>query len=300
MAEFTASHFADLCSRGPVREQIETIETSRKAALGRFWLYLLAGFGGGGLLGVLVGGQIGAVLFVLALIAGGIAAWLPLSRASESIKHPVLHSLAEQGGMTFVPTNFDPPVFGEAHKPLFGSWLSSATFSDLFYGEDTDGRRFAVYEATLMRGHGKHRHQVFTGQIYAFQRRRRQQGAIVVVPDKGIFNFFKPAGGFERVKFEADPAFEKKFEVYADHPHEASLLFGDPALRQSLLQLRETSKRILVYVGPEDVLAAVWGKNRFEPGSMFRSRGGEERVRLMFDDVCASLTVLNGLKTYLS
>ena len=300
MTEFAASDFNDLCRQGPVQTQIRTIEDSRKAALRKFWLYLLGGFACGVLLLVLVGGQIGAILFVLALIGGAIAAWLPLAKASESIKHPVLHSLAEQGGMTFVPTGFDPPVFAEAHKSLFGSWLSSATFSDLFYGEDPDGRRYAIYEATLMRGHGKHRHQVFTGQVYAFQRRRQQQGAIVVVPDKGIFNFFKPAGGFERVKFEADPAFEKKFEVYADHPHEASLLFGNPALRQSLLQLRETSKRILVYVGPEDVLVAVWGKNRFEPGSMFRSRGGEERVRLMFDDVCASLAILGGLKTHLS
>ena len=300
MTELTASHFADLCRKGPVQAQIQTIESSRKAALGKFWLYLLAGIGAGILLWVLVGGEIGAVLFVLALIGGFIAAWIPLAKASESIKHPVLHSLAEQGGMTYVPHGFDPPVFAEAHKPLFGSWLSSSTFSDLFYGEDPDGLRYAIYEATLMRGHGRHRHQVFTGQIYAFQRRRRQSGAIVAVPDKGLFNFFKPAGGFDRVKFEADPAFEKKFEVYADHPHEASLMFGNPALRHSLMQLRETSKRILVFVGPEDALIAVWGKNKFEPGSMFRSRGGEERVRLMFDDVCASLEVMSGLRDQFS
>ena len=296
MAELNTAHFDDLCRQGPVQSQIQSIETNRKSALGRFWLYLLAGFGAGVLLWVLVGSTFGSILFVLALIGGGIAGWIPLAKAGESIKHPVLHSLAGQARMTFMPSGFDPPVFQESRRSLFGSWLSSATFSDLFYGTDQDGLNYAFYEATLMRGHGKHRHQVFGGQIYAFQRRRRQQGAVVAVPDRGIFNFFKPAGGFERVKFEEDPAFEKKFEVYASHPHEATMLFGNPALRHSLLQLRETSGRVLIYVGPEDALVAVWGKNKFEPGSMFTSRGGEERVRLMFDDVCASLRVMNGLR----
>jgi hypothetical protein len=300
MVEFTASHFNDLCNQGPIQSQIQTIEGSRKAALSKFWLYVLGGLGGGLVLG-LIGGSafnsaVGVVLFIVVLVGVSIFAWLPLAKTSESIKHPVLHSLAAQGGMTFVPHGFDPPVFAEAHQPLFGSWLSSAAFSDLFYGQDPDGHRFAFYEATLMRGHGKSRHQVFTGQIYAFQRRRSQQGAVVAVPDRGFFNFWKPSGGFERVKFENDPAFEQKFEIYATDPAEAMLLFGDASTRHLLIQLRDTGSRVLGYIGPQDALIAVWGKNRFEPGSMFKSLGGQERVRLMFDDVCASLQVLNGLR----
>ena len=46
------------------------------------------------------------------------------------------------------------------------------------------------------------------------------------------------------------------------------------------------------YVGPEDAFVAAPGKNRFEPGSMFRAVSGEQRVRPMFDDVCASLATL--------
>ena len=44
---------------------------------------------------------------------------------------------------------------------------------------------------------------------------------------------------------------------------------------------------------------AATGKNRFEAGSMFRSVSGEQRVRAMFDDVCAGLAVLRGLRAAL-
>lgn len=299
MIEFTASHFDELCRHGPVRAQIATIEQSRKSALGRFWLYGIGGLALAVLLGFLAGSTAGdtvgfVVLGALAVVAI-IAATMPLSKASEAIKHPVLEALAGQGGMTYLPSGFDPPVFAEAHKPLFGSWLSSSAFTDLFHGEDPEKSKFAFYEGTLSRGSGKHRRQVFSGQIYAFQRRRRATGQTVAVPDRGLFNFFKPSGGFERVRIENDPDFEKKFELYSTFPQEAAMLFGSVALRRLLLELRQ-SGRIFAYLGPEDVLVAVTGKNRFEPGSMFRSRGGEERVRLMFDDVCASLKIIRELK----
>ena len=123
-------------------------------------------------------------------------------------------------------------MIGEAKKPLFGSWLSHSGFTDLVYGEDSDGKRFAFYEGTLSQGHGKHRTQVFSGQFYAFQRRRTGSGQIVAVPDRGLFNFFKPSGGFQRVRFETDPDFEKKFEVYATDSAEGSMLFSSTSIRR--------------------------------------------------------------------
>lgn len=302
MVEFTASHFDDLCRQAPVQAQIGSIEQSRKSALGRFWLY---GLGGlvlavvlGWLAGAAAGETVGVFVFFVLLVAAIVAATRPLARASEAIKHPVLEALAAQGGMDYLPDGFDPPVFAEAHKPLFGSWLSSSSFTDLFHGQDPEGRRFAVYEGTLSRGSGKHRRQVFSGQIYAFQRRRRATGQTVAVPDRGLFNFFKPSGGFQRVRIENDPDFEKRFEIYSTFPQEAGMLFGSVALRRLLLELRQ-SGRIFAYVGPQDVLVAVTGRNRFEPGSMFRARGGGERVRSMFDDVCESLKILKELRAAL-
>jgi hypothetical protein len=56
---------------------------------------------------------------------------------------------------------------------------------------------------------------------------------------------------------------------------------------------------VFAHIGPEDVLVAIWGKNRFEPGSMFSSRPAEERAKQMFDEVCAALAVVRTLKATL-
>ncbi|HEY0130429.1 MAG TPA: DUF3137 domain-containing protein, partial [Allosphingosinicella sp.] len=190
-------------------------------------------------------------------------------------------------------------VFGSARALLFGGGgFSSETYTDLFNGTDEEGRGFAVYEACLQRRVGKNTHIVFSGQMYAVQRRPGAEGHTAIVPDKKIFNFWKPARDMERVRIEGDEAFEKKFEVYSTHPMEARELLFDTAFRTRLVGLRENG-RVFVYVGPEEALVAAKGKDRFEPGSMLRSKPGEERVKLMFDDVCASLDLLRALKAKL-
>lgn len=298
MIEYTDSHFSDLCRSGPVRERIGTLEETRRAAVRSFWLYLLGSLALAAaiIVSLTMGGwgMWGWILGIAVIIGGLILAILPLSRAGEGLKHPLLETLAGQGGMQYLPSGFDPPVYPEARNTLFGSWLSGQTFTDLFHGTDADGKRFALYEACLTRKSGKSTVTIFTGQVYAFQRRSRGGGTIAIVPDRGLFNFFKPAKGMERVKFDGDPDFEKKFEVYASHPSEALGLLGSDARRQ-LLQLRQAG-RVFAYAGPEDILVAAWGKNRFEAGSMFRSIAGEARARKMFDEVCESLGVLRALK----
>jgi hypothetical protein len=236
----------------------------------------------------------GMVLGIGVFVVAIIFAIIPLSKAGEALKHPVLETLAEKGGMTYMASGFDPPVYPDARKALFGNWLSSQTFTDLFHGTDSEGRRFAVYEGNLTRKQGKNTVTIFSGQMYAFQRRSRVSGEIVIVPDRGLFNFFKPLSGMERLKFENDPDFEKRFEVYAYHPHEAMGLLGTD-LRRKLLELRQAG-RVFAYVGPEDAFVAATAKNKFEAGSMFRATAGEERVRRMFDEVCESLSQLRALK----
>ena len=300
MIEFTTAHYDDLCRTGRVRIEIGALEEKRRAALRHFWIYLLGAIA----LAVAILATLATewpitaiILAVAVLIVGIVLATRPLSRAKEDLKLPVLETLAKQGDMEYLPDGFDPPVYPDAGRTLFGGGLSSQTFTDLFHGKDPEGRPFAVYEATLTRRQGKNTTTVFSGQVYAFQRRSKNSGAIAIMPDRSIFNFFKPAKGMERVKFDSDPDFERKFEVYAFQPHEALALLGTD-VRRALLELRQ-SGRVFGYVGEEDALVAVTGKNRFEPGSMFRSRSGEERVKAMFDDVCASLAVLRGLKAAL-
>ncbi len=299
MIEFTQRHFDDLCRDSTVRTEIGAIEEKRRSGLRRFWLLLAGSIA----LAIAIGWSLivydwptmGIILAFAVLIGGVILALAPLSAAKQGLKLPVLETLARHGGMEYVSGGFDPPVFAEAGRTLFGA-ITGSSFTDLFHGTDENGQRFAIYEGNLTRRAGKNTVTVFTGQLYAFQRRSRGGAEIAIVPDKGLFNFLKPSG-MARVKFETDPDFEKKFEVYAAEPTAAAMAVGGD-VRRRLLELRQQG-RVFAWVGPEDVLVATWGKDRFEPGSMFRARSGEERVKLMFDDVCASLTVLRGLKSVL-
>jgi uncharacterized protein DUF3137 len=301
MTEFNEDHFRALCRNGRVALEIGTIEEKRKDGLRKFWLFLLGGLA---LAAAIIWSMsspdmigFGAFLAIAAFIAGIVFGLLALGKAGQALKIPVLETLAEQGGLTFMEGGFDPPVYPDARKALFGNWLSSQTFTDLFYGTDAEGKRYALYEGTLMRSSGKNTHTVFSGQMYAWQRRARSGAEIVIVPDRGLFNFFKPLGGMTRVKFENDPEFEKKFEVYAYEPQQAQMAIGGD-VRRLLLELRQAG-RVFGYVGPEDAFVAATGKNKFEAGSMFRSVSGEQRARAMFDDVCAGLGVLRRLRTAL-
>lgn len=301
MIEFTNAHFDDLCRSGEVRSQIGTIEEKRKAAVAHFWRYLIVTI----LLTAAVAVTLiysdwlvaAALLAATVFVLGLILALRPLHDITEDLKLTVLETLARQGGMEFLPNGFDPPVYPDARRALFGAGLSGQSFSDLFHGTDADGRKFAVYEATLTRKSGKNTVTVFSGQIYAFQQRSKGSAETAILTDRSLFNFLKPASGMERVKFESDPLFESKFEIYSTHPASALGLIGTDT-RRTLLALREKGK-VMAYVGHEDVLVAVPGKNRFEPGSMFRSVAGQARARQMFDDVCASLATLRELKRVL-
>jgi hypothetical protein len=302
MIEYSEENFRELCRAGRVALEMSTIEDKRRDALRRFWISLAVVIALAATILWYMSDDdtlgFGIAIAILLLIVGGIVAALPLGRAGKALKLPVLETLAEKGGLTYMETGFDPPVYPEARKALFGNWLSSQNFTDLFHGADEDGRRFALYEGTLTRRQGKNTHTVFSGQMYAWQRRTKSGGEIVIVPDRGIFNFFKPVGGMERAKFESDPDFDAKFEVYAYEPQQAMMVIG-PDLRRLLLDLRQGG-RVFAYLGGEDAFVAATGKNKFEAGSMFRSLTGEQRVRAMFDDVCASLAMLRRLRAALN
>lgn len=303
MIQLTSGDYRALCAARAVRERIGALEGERRSAARKFWLR--------GSAGLLLAAAAAATLFesgwetsafiafVLILVAAMIAASLPLIAAKEGLKHPVLEEIARTAGLEYIPTGFVPPAFGPACALLFGSGgFSSETYTDLFDGKDEEGRGLAVYEACLQRRAGKNSYVVFSGQVYAIQRRPGKQGHTTIVPDRKLLNFWKPASDMERVKIEGDPAFEKKFEVYSTDPMEARELLFDTAFRARLLDLRKAG-RVFVYAGPEEALVAATGKDRFEPGSMLRARPGEERVKLMFDDVCASLGLLTEFKSKL-
>jgi hypothetical protein len=287
-----------------VRGQLETLESNRSGAFRTFWLVLIGG--------TIVAAGVTYLLFAvdfptLAFIAGILLlvvaigfAYSPLAKVGQGLKEPVLQELAAKAGMEYLASEFAPPLYPEAKKALFGAWISSEAFSDLFNGKDEQGRGVAVYEATLQRGSGRSRHIVFSGQLYALQQDVPSGAITVIVPDRGLFNFFKPSGGLERVKID-DEEFERRFEVYSTHEVEAKQLLFSSELRRALLDLGQGGRKgkVLAWFGPEGTLVAAAGADKFEPGSMFRSRDSQERTRSMYDDFCGSISILKRLRAAL-
>ena len=302
MRELVEADFEALLAAPAVRGCMEGFEERRELAARIFWRRLALGLLSS--LAVLLALRqlewetTAWILFLLALLAAFVVASLPLMGVKEGLKHPVLEALAGIAGMEFLPAQFVPPVFDRARRLLFGGGgFSSSTFTDLFNGTGEEGRGCAVYEACLQRRAGRNTYTVFQGQMYALQRRGVAEAWTLIVPDRKLLNFWKPASDMERVPVEEDEAFERRFEVYATN-HAAARGLVDAPLRALLLELRQ-SGRVFVYAGPEDALVAVWGKDRFEPGSMLRSRPAGVRVRAMFDDVRRSLDTLERLKAEL-
>ncbi|HEX4736770.1 MAG TPA: DUF3137 domain-containing protein [Allosphingosinicella sp.] len=302
MIELTTDCFNDICNDPAVRAQLSALEENRAAAVRRFWIWTVAAILLAGAAYISLGATgwqrfsfIAAILFLVLGIGLG---WSALSKVGEALKVPVLQALATKAGMQYLESGFSPPAYPEAQKALFGSWLNRQAFTDLFHGKDEEGRNFAVYEALLQRSSGKSEQTVFRGQIYAIERRPSSSATTVIVPDRGLFNFMKPMSGLERVESASDPEFEKRFETYSTSEAEARQLLFDSDLRQRLLNMRQAG-RVFVYVGPTDALVAATGSNRFEPGSMLRSRPGDDRVRSMVSDVCEALATLRALKAKL-
>ena len=293
--------FDELCRAPAVHGQLETMESIRSGAVRTFWLLLTASLAAAaGAYYVLSLADFPTIAFIAAILIfvfGAILAYTPLAKVGQGLKAPVVETLAAKAGMEYLASDFAPPLYPEAKKALFGSWISSESFSDLFHGKDENGRGVAVYEANLQRGSGRSRHIVFSGQIYAIQRESNSGATTVVVPDRGLFNFFKPSGGLERVRIE-DEEFERRFEVYSTHEVEAKQLMFSSGLRRLLLDLGEKQGKgkVLAWFGPEGAFVATPGKDRFEPGSMFRSKDSRERTRSIFDDFCGSMGVLKSLR----
>jgi hypothetical protein len=322
VTDLTADSFNEICGSGPVKTELDASETAfdqaRKTSRMRWMIGL-----GATAVGLLISlAMIPILPFVL--FGGPLFTWVwasgPLNKQVMDVKEKVLPHLAQRAGLTYDRAGFDPKGYARARPHLFG-WVdqyvasemdgdgrgirfrrggrrsNAGGFSDQFIGA-VDGREAAFYDATLTRttGYGKNRNTtiVFTGQMYWMRRRNAGQGETVIVPDKGLFNFFKPSGGFERVKIENDSEFEKRFEVYSTAPGEAQMLLGSSEFRAKLLELRGKG-RMFAYIGADEILITDPNRNHFEPGKASKKLTGQERAKLMFDDVCASLGVLKDL-----
>jgi len=303
MTELTAETFNDICRAEPVQVELAASEanhervrrTTRAMALmvltitlaAAVIVYLIDPFW---VLGVVIFGAVGLIWAFTAA----------KSKAASELKAALMPHIAQRADLTYEAEPDEPAGFAAVRKTLFGS-ANRLNFSDSFSGL-IDGREAAFYEAHLQQvTHGKNSttHTIFQGQIYWFRRRTASGAKIIVAPDKGLFNVFKPERGMQRVRFENDRDFEKRFEVYSDQPGQAEVMLGSSDLRARLLQLRGKGALFLQISGDETVIA-VPGPNRFEPGDMGKKVPGQERARKMFDDLCASLTQAKELSARLA
>lgn len=303
MIQLTNADFEALCTSGTIRERLDSLEGEREAAIRKRRMITFFGLAASAAAGIFLfkAGWIltAFVITFLMVSATFAAAGLSLWAVAEGLKHPVLEEAARKAGMEYHPEDFTPPAFEAACGFLFGGGgFSDETFTDLLNGKDEEGRGIAVYQARLERRSGENSHVVFSGQIYVLERRPGRHGHIAILPDRKFLNFWKPGRDMERVPIEGDEEFERTFEVYATHEMEARQLLFDSAFRSRLLDLAAAG-RVSVYAGPEVAVVAASGQDRFEPGDMTDSLIGEERVRLMFDDVCESLALLRELKAKL-
>jgi hypothetical protein len=303
MTELTADTFNEICRTEPVQAQLAASEathakvqrTTRVMVIGVLLLTAVLG-----VIAYLIEPTWAIFVGVFGLVGLFWAMSAAKAKAASELKSALLPHIAERAGLTYEAQPHEPQGFGSVRKTLFGS-ANQMNFADGFSGR-IDGREAAFYEADLeqvTRGKNSSTHTIFKGQIFWFRRRTASQARIVVVPDKGLFNVFKPARGMERVKFEGDRDFEKRFEVYSDKPAQAEIMLGSSDLRARLLELRGKGALFLQIDGDETVVA-VPGPNRFEPGDMGKKLSGEERARRMFDDLCASLTLARELSGRLS
>jgi hypothetical protein len=235
-----------------------------------------------------------ALQAAIALVVGSLAIGASaLGSVKEDLKVPVLTAAAAAAGFDYRENGFDPPGYSEAREALF-PWQTGEEFQDLFMGTDSDGRGLAVFEARLKRGSGRTERRGFQGQVYWIEREPRSTCAIVLLPGRGLLDFGNP-GGLEPVGFSTDPDFDSRFRIYSDGEAEARLLFADLLLRRLLLELRDGGS-VYAFLGRYNAVVAVAGADRFEPGGLIDSSGGEDRVRTMVADLCDSLATLRKLK----
>ena len=244
-------------------------------------------------------GSISAAFFGLVVAGFAAYAWAigPLNAVGARVKQAYCEGIAQAIGAQFTGGSFAPPAFDRIRQWRLAPSHDRSHFEDLFSGA-YDGCAYDLYEAHLeaRRTDSKgrtHYSTVFRGQLIRMHFPRDFLGVTVVRRDMGLFNAFGGGLGLERVGLE-DPVFEKAFEVWGSDQVEARYLLH-PALMQRLLDLesRMRGQKLRCAFEGGDLLVAIEGGNRFEPGDLFKPLDQPERARRIVDDVAGVMRVMN-------
>lgn len=292
-------------------ERIEPVfranEAARQEAVKTFERRMLLGAPAALVVGALAWG-VSRGEFAAGLAGAGIAgliayvwAMAPLNAVGRRVKQAYCDGIAQAIGASYKARDFAPPAFDRFEKWRLTPGYARSHFEDCFSGV-YDGSAYDLYDAHLEQRHtdGKGRtyySTVFRGQLIRMHFPRDFLGVTVVRRDMGVFNFFGAGAGLEKVGLE-DPKFERAFEVWGSDQVEARYLLH-PALMQRLLDLeaRLKGEKLRCAFEGGDLLAAIEGGNRFEPGDLFKPLDQPERARRIIDDVASVMRVMNEVLT---
>ncbi len=238
--------------------------------------------------------------FVALVIAGVLAyAWAsaPLMAVAKRVKQSYCDGIAQAMGASYQMGDFAPPAFDRFEQWKLTPSYARSHFEDWFAGA-YKGSSYDLYEARLEQRHTDNRGRtyysaVFSGQLIRMHFPRDFLGVTVVRRDWGLFNVFGGGLGLQKVGLE-DPAFEKAFEVWGSDQVEARYLLH-PALMQRLIDLetRMKGQKLRCAFQGGDLLVAIEGGNRFEPGDLFKPLDDPARARRIVDDIASVMRVMD-------
>ncbi|MBS0385410.1 MAG: DUF3137 domain-containing protein [Proteobacteria bacterium] len=241
-------------------------------------------------------GGAGAALLIAGVIAYAWAAG-PLTAVGRRVKQSYCEGIAQAMGASYRMSDFAPPAFDRFEQWKLTPSYSRSHFEDWFSG-GYKGSSYDLYEGRLEQRHTDSKGRtyystVFRGQLVRMHFPREFLGVTVVRRDMGIFNAFGGQAGLEKVGLE-DPKFEKAFEVWGSDQVEARYLLH-PALMQRLLDLeaRMKGEKLRCAFQGGDLLVAIEGGNRFEPGDLFKPLNDPARARRIIDDVASVMRVMD-------
>jgi hypothetical protein len=245
-------------------------------------------------------------LFIGGIVGFGLYAWgsNALNKLAKETKQMLVEPVSAQFGMTF-DIDCAPPAEINVFRSLglVPSW-DRARYEDMLTGQRGDAP-FRFFEAhleekrTTTDSKGRTRTTwvtVFRGQCLVARFHKEFNGVTKVFRDAGFFNALMKLGQKgQRVKLE-DPVFEKAFEVYATDQIEARFILT-PDFMERLLKLEKTfqGNRLRCAFSGGEMLLCVEGKNRFEPGSMYRPMDDLGRVRDILQDFAAVFLLIDAM-----
>ena len=268
MIEYSDALCRELCRAGRVALEISTIEDKRKdgrSASGHARCRIVIALAATILwLSCRAARRSASVIAaaIIVLVSAASSRLRPLGKAGKALKVPALETIAEKGGLTYMETRLRSAGLSRGAQGAVRQLALDARPSPTC---STPATRTAgasrSTKAVLVRGSGKSRHTVFSGQIYAWQRRARAAARSSSSPTAASSTSSSRSAAWSGSGSRATRNSRSKFEVYAFEPQQAMMIVGAD-LRRAAARSAPGGPRLRLYRARGRVLIAGWGRNQ--------------------------------------